>query len=98
MAALADSVDELLVDGAGGHNWSGGGRRRGEGECAGAVDKRVAGDALARESCKIVGGVGGTDIAGGSDEVELIAADAAAVSVDLVPSAGDIDLSVEDAI
>lgn len=96
--ADAVAVDQLLVDGADGVLGRGRGGGRDVDLGAGAVDEDVAVDAGAGEGGEVVGGVGGTDIAELADEVEAEGADAAAVLVDLVASAGGDDVVVGDAV
>jgi hypothetical protein len=96
--ADADSVDQLLVEGAGGREGGGLGLGRVVGESAGAVEQSVSGDALAGEGGQVVGGVGRADVADCANEVESLGADASTVLVDLVLDAGGSGVAVSDAV
>lgn len=61
--ALADVVDQLLVDRAGGWRWHWSWGWRSVRKCAGSIDKSVARDAGARERGELIGGVRRADVA-----------------------------------
>ena len=97
LPALADVVDEHLVDAADGNrNGRRHGRRDVDFEALSPANAQLSGlelvalDAVAGAGPGVVGGVGGTDVADGFDAAEAIVADAPLIPVDFVPAADGV--------
>lgn len=98
LQADANSVDELLVDGAGRRHWNGNWCGWDIGQCAGSIGQDVSRDAETGERGQVVGRVGRANITGLANEEEALRAATAAILVDLVLAASGSGYSIGHAV
>jgi hypothetical protein len=96
--ALADVVDQLLVDGAGGRSWNWSWSWRVVWHGTGSIDEGVSGDARAGERGEVIGGVGRADVAIRSNKEESLSAGASSILVDLILTTNGSRIAISNTV